>query len=67
MVEECPDLLRPLFIEEHPLTASQFKSLIDSELPSDPLQSHAYEIFMDFVTHIKGNHGMAWHGMAWLL
>ena len=57
MVEEYPNLLRPLFIEEeHPLTASQFKSLIDSKQPSDPLQSRAYEMFMDFVTHIEGNH-----------
>ena len=61
IVEEYPDLLRPLFIEEeHPLTASQFKSLIDSEQPSDPLQSRAYEMFMDFVTHIEGNHCYFW-------
>ena len=56
MMEEHPDLVRPLFIEEeHPLTANQFKSLIDCEQPSDPLQGRAYEMFMDFVAHIEGN------------
>ena len=55
MLEEYPHLLRPLFVEEeHPLTASQFKNLIESERPSDPVQSRAYDMFMEFVTHIEG-------------
>ena len=59
MLEEYPHLLRPLSVEEEhpPLTVSHFKSLIDSEWPSDPVQSRAYDMFMEFVTHIEGNHG----------
>ena len=55
VLEEYPHLLRPLFVKEHSLMASQFKSLIDSKRPTDPLQGNAYNIFMDFVTHIEGD------------
>ena len=55
LYDEHPELVRPLFIEEHPLTANQFKSFIDCEQPSDPLQGRAYVMFMYFVAHIEGN------------
>ena len=39
VLEEYSHLLRPLYVKEkHPLTVSQFKSLIDSKRPTDPLQ-----------------------------
>ena len=46
LLEEYPHLLKPLFIEKHPLAASQFKSLIDSEQRSDPVQGRAYDLLI---------------------
>ena len=56
ILDEYPHLLRPLFVaEEQPLTASKFKVLIESKRPSDPEQGNAYDMFIEFITHIEGN------------
>ena len=55
IIEKYPHLVRPLMIaEEHSITAAQFKCLIESERPSDSDQGQAYDMFMEFITHIEG-------------